>query len=253
MKIQIKKINHVAKLTLSNPEKRNILDLEMSRNLEAAVGEACNDNAIKVILLTSEGSTFCGGGAIDELLEAREQPELLHDIYSGFLAVAKSPIPTIGAIHGPAVGAGMNLALACDIRIVTPDAKFDTRFTQLGIHSGGGHTWLLQRYLNWEQSVSALIFGKSLKGVDAVEVGLALECVEEKDLEERCLLFCDAIRLIPRELIEETKKSLALASQNSSHDDMVHHEFAVQATSLRSAYAGNTLNNLFSRIKKTLN
>ena len=253
MKIQIKKINHIAKLTLANPEKRNILDLEMSRNLKVAVEQVCDDSGVKAILLTSEGSAFCGGGALDELLEAREQPELLHEIYSGFLAVAKCPIPTVGAIHGPAVGAGMNLALACDVRIVTPNAKFDTRFTQLGIHSGGGHTWLLQRYLNWEQSVSALIFGKSLQGAEAVDAGLALECVEEQELEERCLSFCDSIRLIPRELIEETKKSLALASHNSDHDDMISHEFSVQAASLRSTYAGNTLNNLFSRIKKTLN
>ncbi len=253
MKIQVKKINHVAKLTLSNPEKRNILDLEMSQDLETAVGEVCNDNAIKAILLASEGSVFCGGGALDELLQAREQPELLHKIYSGFLSVAKAPIPTVGAINGPAVGAGMNLALACDVRIVTPKAKFDTRFTQLGIHSGGGHTWLLQRYLNWEQSVSALIFGKTLQGADAVDAGLALECVEENELEERCLLLCDAIRLIPRELVEQTKKSLALANLSSSHDDMIDHEFSVQAASLRSAYAGNTLNNLFSMIKKTLN
>ena len=112
---------------------------------------------------------------------------------------------------------------------------------------------MMQRYLNWEQSVSALIFGKTLQGADAVDAGLALECVEENELEERCLLLCDAIRLIPRELVEQTKKSLALANLSSSHDDMIDHEFSVQAASLRSAYAGNTLNNLFSMIKKTLN
>ena len=187
------------------------------------------------------------------MLKAREQPELLNEIYSGFLAVASSPIPTIAAIHGPAVGAGMNLALACDIRIVTPEAEFDTRFTKLGIHSGGGHTWLLQRYLNWEQSVSALIFGRSLKGREAVDVGLALECVEEEELEERCLSICDGIRLIPRELLEETKKSLALANTGSSHAEMVQHEFSAQANSLRSAFAGNTLDNLFSRTKQESN
>ena len=150
MKIDVQKINHVAKLTILNPSKRNILDLETSQDLEAAVRAACDDSAVKAILMSSQGKVFCGGGAIDELLKAREQPELLNKIYSGFLAVASCPIPTIAAIQGPAVGAGMNLALACDIRVVTPEAEFDTRFTKLGIHSGGGHTWLLQRYVNWE-------------------------------------------------------------------------------------------------------
>ena len=66
-------------------------------------------------------------------------------IYEGFLRVLRSPLPTVAAVNGPAVGAGMNLALACDVRIAGASARFDTRFLQIGLHPGGGHTWMLER------------------------------------------------------------------------------------------------------------
>src|ERR1043166_866952 len=66
-------------------------------------------------------------------------------IYEGFLRIARSPLPTLAAVNGAAVGAGMNLALGCDVRLASTRARFDTRFLQIGLHPGGGHTWMQVR------------------------------------------------------------------------------------------------------------
>ena len=94
---------------------------------------------------------------------ARSRTGLRH-IYEGFLRVARCTLPTIAAVNGAAVGAGMNLALACDLRLAARRAKFDTRFLQLGIHPGGGHTWMLQRIAGPQAAAAAVLFGEVLDG-----------------------------------------------------------------------------------------
>ena len=93
--------------------------------------------------MTGTPPAFCAGANLGNLAEATG--DSLGTIYEGFLRIARSPLPTLAAVNGAAVGAGMNLALGCDVRIVADRAKLDTRFLQLGIHPGGGHTWMLRR------------------------------------------------------------------------------------------------------------
>src|ERR671920_1584162 len=85
---------------------------------------------------------FCAGADLGNLAEATGDG--LGRIYEGFLRIARSPLPTLAAVNGAAVGAGMNLALVCDVRLAARRAPFDTRFIDLGLHPGGGHTWMLR-------------------------------------------------------------------------------------------------------------
>ena len=85
--------------------------------------------------------------------------------------------PTLAAVNGAAVGAGMNLALGCDVRIVADRAKLDTRFLQLGIHPGGGHTWMLRRIAGPQAAMAAVMFGQVLDGAEAERIGLAYKSV----------------------------------------------------------------------------
>ncbi len=101
------------------------------------------DDGVGALVVTGRGSAFCAGADLPHL--GASQREGLLAIYEGFLRVARSPLPTIAAVNGAAVGAGMNLALAADVRIAGPHAVFDARFQKLGIHPGGGATWMLQR------------------------------------------------------------------------------------------------------------
>jgi len=248
MSIDLTYHGHIAEISLNNPDKRNVLDLETSNALKSAVEQAVTNPVTKAILITATGRAFCAGGSLDELLSAQEDTTQLGAIYEGFLAVARCSLPTLACVQGAAVGAGMNLALACDVRLVGPKASFDTRFLQLGIHCGGGHTWLLQRTLNWEQSVNALLLSQVIRGEAAVSAGLALACVPEDELRERALKQLEHLSTVPRELIEQSKASLLKAASEPEHAQMVQHEYDVQAWSLQQPHAITTLSNLKLKI-----
>ena len=79
----------------------------------------------------------------------------------------RSPLPTVAAVNGPAVGAGMNLALACDVRIAGASARFDTRFLRIGLHPGGGHAWMLDRAVGPQAAAAMVLFGARLDGARA--------------------------------------------------------------------------------------
>ena len=128
----------VATITLNNPDERNTMTAPMVSEIVAAMDRIEADENIGAIVVTGTAPAFCAGANLGNLAEA--DGESLGVIYEGFLRIARSPLPTIAAVNGAAVGAGMNLALGCDVRIAARRAKFDTRFLQLGIHPGGGHT-----------------------------------------------------------------------------------------------------------------
>ena len=125
---------------------------------------------------------------------------------------------------------------------------FDTRFLQLGIHCGGGHSWLLRRVLNWEQSVNALLLGQVLRGQEAVTAGLALACVEQELLKEHALAQLGNLAGVPRSLIEQSKRTLLQASSTAQHSAMVEAEYEVQALSLQQPHAIDTLQALKAKI-----
>ena len=137
--------DRVAVLTLSHPARRNALNIALSGLLEEAVHAAEADEGVGAVVVTGEDPAFCAGGDLAELATAG--PAQLKTVYAGFLALAQCPLPTIAAVNGAAVGAGLNLALAADLRLAGPRASFDSRFLQLGLHPGGGYTWMAQRIL----------------------------------------------------------------------------------------------------------
>ena len=106
--------DNIALLTLNNPDKRNMLTLEVCAQIVDYVAQAEQDPDVKALIVTGVGKAFCAGGQLKDLTP--NQP-VLEAIYSGFLSIANCSLPTIGAINGPAVGAGFNMAVGCDVRI----------------------------------------------------------------------------------------------------------------------------------------
>ena len=141
----------VATLTLNNPSERNSMTAEMVSDIVAAMDSAERDDNVRVVIVTGTPPAFCAGANLGNLAEATR--DSLLGIYEGFLRIARSPLPTIAAVNGAAVGAGMNLALGCDVRIAGKSAKFDTRFLQLGLHPGGGNTWMQLRIAGLQLSL----------------------------------------------------------------------------------------------------
>ncbi|MFJ9543259.1 enoyl-CoA hydratase-related protein [Streptomyces sp. NPDC101225] len=163
----------VAVVTLQAPERRNLLSAEMVRALSDAFDQLEEDRTIRCAVLTGAGSAFCAGADLSTLEDAAHgRFEPVRGVYEGFLRVLRSPLPTIAAVNGPAVGAGFNLALACDVRLAAESAVFDTRFARLHLHPGGGHSWLLVQAVGRQQATVACLFGQVWKAQEAYERGL---------------------------------------------------------------------------------
>ena len=163
--------NHVALITVNDPDRRNAVTAEISAGLRTAVDAAESNTDVHALIVTGAGKAFCAGADLSALGAATEDG--LRSIYDGFLAVANCALPTIAAVNGAAVGAGLNLALAADVRIAGPAALFDPRFQKLGIHPGGGATWMLQRAVGVQAARASLLFGMRFDAEAAVRYGLA--------------------------------------------------------------------------------
>jgi len=233
----------IAVLTLSDPERRNALSLELSGQLADAVAECDRDESVQAIVITGAPPAFCAGADRSALAAAaRSGSEAqLRGLYAGFLAVASAALPTIAAVNGPAVGAGLNLALACDVRLVGPSALFDARFLQLGIHPGGGMTWLAQRAVGWQTAAAMALFGEPLGAAEAVRTGLAHRLIEtDSDSRSHEAVVAAAVELArraaaaPRELVIATKAALRATAVMPNHTDAVAYELLPQLASLRS-------------------
>ena len=214
--------DHVALITVNDPDRRNAVTFESSAALRAAVDAAEANPDVHALIITGAGKAFCAGADLTALGSATD--EGLRRIYDGFLAIANCTLPTIAAVNGAAVGAGMNLALAADVRIAGPAALFDPRFQKLGIHPGGGATWMLQRAIGPQVARAALLFGMRLDAEAAVRHGLALSIADDPVAAARELAAGPAGA--PRDVVLATKASMR-ATANPGFIDIDQHRIAV--------------------------
>jgi enoyl-CoA hydratase len=238
----------VATLTLNNPAERNTLTAPMVEEIVAAMDRIEADDGIGAVVVTGAPPAFCAGANLGNLAEA--EGSSLRNIYEGFLRVARSPLPTLAAVNGAAVGAGMNMALGCDVRIAGRSARFDTRFLQLGIHPGGGHTWMLQRIAGPQAAAALVLFGDVVDGTEAARIGLVHRCVEDDALLEAAHAFAARAASAPRELLVTTKQTLSDMATVAAHDAAVDRELDPQLWSTRQPWFRERLAALQARISK---
>lgn len=239
--------DRVAVLTVSNPERRNAMNIELSAKLVAAVQAATADTGVGAIVITGEEPAFCAGGDLGELATA--DPATLRTVYAGFLAVADCPLPTIAAVNGAAVGAGLNLALACDLRLAGPRAKFDARFLQLGLHPGGGYTWMAQRILGAQGAAAITLFGEAVDAAEAARIGLVHRVAD--DVVAAAVEMAARAAAAPRDLVRTTKATLRLTAGMTAQADAVEVEVRAQAESVRSPEFQERLAALQARISRS--
>ena len=197
----------VATVTLNHPEVRNAVSLEMNRELETIFDRLEADVGVGAVVLTGAPPAFSAGANLDELLAA-DNPKSLGSIYAGFLRVAHTPLPTVAAVNGPAVGAGMNFALACDVILAGDNAMFESRFLQIAIHPGGGHSWRLRNICDRQTAMAMVVFGERLDGRRAAEIGLAWKCVDDDALLEEARRMARRPARAPRELTMAMKQTI---------------------------------------------
>lgn len=230
--IEVEAHGAVRLLRLNLAEQRNLLSLELCTALSAAVAAANADPDASAIVITGAPPAFCAGANLADLEAAAEgETSTLHAVYQSFLDVAASDLPTIAAVNGAAVGAGMNLALACDIRLASENAKFDCRFLKIGLHPGGGHGWMLLRAVGWAETARMLLLNRAVGAAEAKAIGLVQEVVTEEALLTTALALAARAEALPRELIVSTKQSLRVAAAGN-HASSFAHESEEQLRSL---------------------
>jgi enoyl-CoA hydratase len=246
MTVLVEKRGRVAVLTVSDPVRRNALSFELSGQLARSVEECDRDETVHAMVITGAPPAFCAGADLGALTAAGQSGSEadLRRIYAGFLAVANAALPTIAAVNGPAVGAGLNLALAADLRVAGPGALFDARFLRLGIHPGGGMTWLAQRAVGPQIAAAMAVFGEPLDAQEAVRTGLAYRLVDgtgdPRSPATHEAVVAGAVDLArraaaaPRDLVIATKAALRATAVMHHHAEAVVYETGPQLASLGS-------------------
>lgn len=246
-------IDHLAVLTLVSREKRNLLTPASAVEIASAVEGLLDNPAVKALAVTGQAGAFCSGADLSALQQAAQgDGEELQQIYSAFTSVAHSPLLTIALVNGPALGAGMNLAMACDIRLASPDAWFESRFFNLAIHPGGGHTWLLPQLVGWQQAAAMIFSGERLSAQQALAQGFIKELVDEEVLLTRAKQLCAHLSTIPTALVRQTKTSMLQLRSCDRQDDAVAFEFRQQFQSLQTDAAQQHIAALLARIQKNI-
>lgn len=180
----------VAVLTLDDVRTRNALDAESAAQLVAACDEIDADDSIGVVVVRGANGTFCSGAVRDVLAGLatalpHEAYDVLGGLYAAFTRVGRLAVPTIACIEGAAVGAGLNLALATDLRVATEDATLVSGFASLGIHPGGGHFHLLAGAAGRATATAMGLFGVRLSGREAEARGLVWTAVPAEFLDQQ--------------------------------------------------------------------
>jgi enoyl-CoA hydratase len=181
----------VATLVLQAPQRRNALTPAMAREMAAACEAIDADPTVGATVVVGSGGSFCAGADRSTLAEAGNDPAHedsyrdLDSVYQAFGRVGRLTMPTIAAVRGAAVGAGVNLLLATDLRIVANDARIIPGFARIGLHPGGGHFTLLNRIAGREAAAAIGLFGQEVSGQRAAEVGLAWEALPDDQVEDR--------------------------------------------------------------------
>jgi enoyl-CoA hydratase len=243
--IRVSADDGVAVITLADPGRRNALSRQLSDELAAAVRDAVAGGA-RALVLAAEPPVFCSGGSLDDLLR-RDLP--LAEGYAGFLALAQAPVPTVAAVVGAAIGAGVNLPLACDVVIAGESARFDPRFLDVGIHPGGAHLWRLAQRVGPQGAAALVLCGDTLTGREAVTHGLAWRCVPDEEATAVALRLARRAAGRSPALVRRTKETLRETTGYARSDQAAAVELAAQQWSVEQPHFLETVTALREQIR----
>lgn len=239
----------VATVTLNDPDRRNAVTLAMCDELDGIFDDLEANTDVHAIVITGAPPAFCAGADLSHLGDSAEEGLLA--IYEGFLRVGRSPLPTIAAVNGAAVGAGMNLALICDIRLAGRSARFDDRFLNLGLHPGGGHTWMFQNICGPQAAAAAVLFSQVMDGEEATRVGLAYQVYDDDKLLAAAQEMAENAGRAPRDLVITTKRTMQDIRSASTQRAAVHTELGPQVWSTRQPVFAEKLAKLKAKISSS--
>lgn len=219
--LAIDRFDHgVVLVRLNLPDRRNAMTNELTQAWREAIAQLRTDRDLRVVVVTGEGKAFCAGGELTWLEESgtmtadRLRTRML-DFYRAWLGIRTLDVPSIAALNGPAVGAGLAMALACDLRYATPEAGLSMPFTALGIHPGMASTFLLPEVVGLSVAREMLLTGRVLRGSDALAVGLVNQLFPADNLRAEVLNIAATIATRAPIATRLTRQALANGGQAS--------------------------------------
>lgn len=184
--LQDEPVPGVRVLTLNQPEVRNAMTAELTEAWTAAIDDVRASQSLRCVVLAASGSVFCAGADLSWLDQGREgdgTPDQLRQrmlpFYRSWLQHRSLAVPVIAAVDGPAIGAGLCLMLACDLRYASPSASFRTPFAQLGTHAGLGAGWLLRESIGITRTREMLYTGREVSAEEALDWGLVTDVTDD--------------------------------------------------------------------------
>lgn len=188
----------VALLVLDNPDMRNAMSDEMTDSWVRAIDSLADDPSVRVVVVTGEGKAFCSGGNTGWIAS---EPDASVDhlrsrmmrFYRAWLSIRRLEVPTIAAVNGAAIGAGLCLALACDIRYAADGAKLGAPFVRLGMHAGMAGTYLLPNVVGEAHARDLLLTGRTVAAEEALRLGLVSRVIATEDFRDEVLRTAEEV------------------------------------------------------------
>lgn len=230
--------------TLNNPDARNpISDPDMIEALENAIADVNADDSVRVAILTGAGTAFSSGGNVKHMRDksgmfggtpAELRQGYRHGIQRIPRALYHCEVPVVAAVNGPAIGAGCDLALMCDLRIASVTAKFAESFVKVGIIPGDGGAWLLPRAVGMARAAEMALTGETINADTALDWGLVSQVVEPDKLLAAARALALRVAANPPQVVRMTKKLLR-EGQHQSLESLLELSAAMQAIAHHTA------------------
>lgn len=247
----------VATITLSRPDQMNSLDLATKQALLDAIRRAGDDSAVRCVVITGSGRAFCVGQDLREhieLISTRSMEEVWAtvDAHYGPIAstIVEMPKPVIAAVNGVAAGAGMSIAMACDLRIASDTAGFNTAFTGVALSCDTGSSWTLPRLVGPTRALELFLDPRTVKADEALGIGLVNRVVAADDLQGTVADLARRLAAGPTLAYASVKASVAYAATHSFSDALAF-ESRMMARTGSSADHRNAVKSFIAKEKPT--
>ena len=201
----------VQEIRMNRPEVLNALNRTLKLELQSAMKAAARRREVRVVLLSAEGRGFCAGQDLrdEETDGGRSIGESLRTLYNPLIeAMLGMPKPIVAAVQGVAAGAGMSLALACDMRLMGEGASFVAAFSRIGLVPDSGLSYMLPRLVGLGRAMEIAMLAQPIGAAEAVRLGLSNHVFLDGELHEAALDFCKRLADGPAQALALTKKAL---------------------------------------------
>jgi 2-(1,2-epoxy-1,2-dihydrophenyl)acetyl-CoA isomerase len=212
----------VATITLNRPDRLNSFDMKLGHELYDVLQDVAKNQDVRVVVMKGTGKGFCGGGDVKEMHAAADKSRFLRDltraIHRCVIEMRTMEKPVIAAVNGAAFGAGLSLALACDIIVAVKDAKMSTAFIGIGLAPGCG-TQFFTRLVGYQRACEYMLTSKTFTAEDASKLGIVNRVVEPNDLDKVVEDYVSMFRTLPPIAVGKAKMLI----NKSMDNDMISH------------------------------